>query len=66
MEKIQIKKASTKKEILNFIDIYYENMDRVQARSSYYFKPDYFFKFSKHDDGAKKKNIEVKFDTNAP
>ena len=40
-----VKKASTKKEILDFIDIYYKNMDRVQARSFYYFKPDYFFKF---------------------
>ena len=40
-----VKKVSTKEEILDFIDIYYENMDRVQARSSYYFKPDYFFKF---------------------
>ncbi|MGK0448491.1 MAG: lipid II:glycine glycyltransferase (peptidoglycan interpeptide bridge formation enzyme) [Polaribacter sp.] len=38
-------KASSKEEILEFIEIYYENMDRVQARSSYYFKPDYFFKF---------------------
>jgi lipid II:glycine glycyltransferase (peptidoglycan interpeptide bridge formation enzyme) len=40
-----VKKVSTKEEILKFIEIYYENMDRVQARSSYYFKPDYFFKF---------------------
>jgi lipid II:glycine glycyltransferase (peptidoglycan interpeptide bridge formation enzyme) len=40
-----VKKASTNEEVLDFIDIYYKNMDRVQARSSYYFKPDYFFKF---------------------
>ncbi len=40
-----VRKANTKEDILEFIDIYYENMDRVQARSSYYFKPDYFFKF---------------------
>jgi lipid II:glycine glycyltransferase (peptidoglycan interpeptide bridge formation enzyme) len=40
-----IKKVITKAEILEFIKIYYENMDRVKARDSYYFKADYFFKF---------------------
>lgn len=40
-----VKKVTTKEGLLQFIEIYYKNMDRVQARSSYYFKPDYFFKF---------------------
>lgn len=40
-----VRKATTKEDILEFIKIYYENMDRVQARSSYYFEQDYFFKF---------------------
>ena len=38
-------KAKTKKEIYTFIDIYYQNMDRVNAAKSYYFKRDYFLKF---------------------
>ena len=40
-----VKKVTTREELLEFIEIYYKNMDRVQARSSYYFKPEYFFKF---------------------
>lgn len=40
-----IKKAETKEEVLKFIEIYYENMDRVEARSSYYFDNAYFFNF---------------------
>lgn len=40
-----VKKAETKEEIQKFIEIYYENMDRVDARSSYYFESEYFFKF---------------------
>ena len=35
-----VRKATTKEEILEFIKIYYENMDRVDARSSYYFESD--------------------------
>nr|WP_321223477.1 GNAT family N-acetyltransferase [uncultured Psychroserpens sp.] len=40
-----VRKATSKEDLLEFIKIYYENMDRVEARSSYYFKQDYFFKF---------------------
>ncbi|WP_299252471.1 peptidoglycan bridge formation glycyltransferase FemA/FemB family protein [uncultured Aquimarina sp.] len=38
-----VKKATTKEEILEFIDIYYENMKRVDAASFYFFSTDYFF-----------------------
>lgn len=44
-----VKKAETKEEIQKFIEIYYENMDRVEARNSYYFESDYFFKFIESD-----------------
>ncbi|WP_040281902.1 peptidoglycan bridge formation glycyltransferase FemA/FemB family protein [Psychroserpens damuponensis] len=40
-----VKKSTSKKDMLEFINIYYENMDRVQARDFYYFKPEYFLKF---------------------
>jgi lipid II:glycine glycyltransferase (peptidoglycan interpeptide bridge formation enzyme) len=40
-----ITKATTKAEILKFIDIYYENMDRVNAEKSYYFNKEYFINF---------------------
>lgn len=39
-----IKTALTDNDIQAFIDIYYENMDRVQAKKSYYFSKDYFEK----------------------
>ena len=40
-----LRRATTKEDVLEFIKIYYENMDRVEARSSYYFDTDYFLKF---------------------
>mgnify|MGYP000636576105 CR=1 FL=1 len=45
-----IKKAQTQEEIEAFIDIYYENMNRVDAEDSYYFDKDYFFNFLKCND----------------
>ncbi|MCF8273415.1 MAG: peptidoglycan bridge formation glycyltransferase FemA/FemB family protein [Flavobacteriaceae bacterium] len=39
-----IKKATTEEDIQEFINIYYENMDRVNAKNSYYFNKDYFQK----------------------
>lgn len=44
-----VRKATSKEDILEFIKIYYENMDRVEARNSYYFEQDYFFKFLESD-----------------
>lgn len=38
-------KATSEKEVLEFIDIYYENMNRLNADESYYFSKDYFFNF---------------------
>lgn len=41
--------AKTKDEIDSFIDIYYENMDRLNAEDSYYFDRDYFYNFLKSE-----------------
>jgi hypothetical protein len=38
-----VKLATTKADILTFIDLYYENMHRVHAANSYFFNKDYFF-----------------------
>lgn len=37
--------AKTKDDIDTFIDIYYENMDRLNAEESYYFDREYFYNF---------------------
>ncbi|TXN35985.1 peptidoglycan bridge formation glycyltransferase FemA/FemB family protein [Flagellimonas hymeniacidonis] len=37
--------SKEKEDILKFIELYYENMDRVNADQSYYFDYDYFFNF---------------------
>lgn len=37
-------------EIDEFISIYYETMDRVEAKEYYYFKKNYFLKFLQNDD----------------
>lgn len=49
-KKLSIKEASTKLEINNFIDIYYENMDRVNANQEYYFSREYFYDFVNSSD----------------
>lgn len=38
------KKSQSEEDILTFIDLYYENMDRVNAKKSYYFDKEYFLK----------------------
>ncbi|MFH6604950.1 peptidoglycan bridge formation glycyltransferase FemA/FemB family protein [Maribacter algicola] len=45
-----IRKAKTDEDIDTFIDIYYENMDRLSASKDYYFSRNYFFDFMKCDD----------------
>lgn len=45
-----VKKAETQDEINTFIDIYYENMDRLDANKDYYFPREYFFNFLECDD----------------
>lgn len=39
--------SDKEEDILKFIDLYYENMDRVNAKKRYYFDKDYFFSFLK-------------------
>jgi len=39
----EIKEATTKNDLLQFLDIYSENMDRVNADKFYFFKEDYFY-----------------------
>jgi hypothetical protein len=39
----RIKKATTKEEISLFIEMYYENMRRVNAKAHYFFERQYFF-----------------------
>lgn len=43
-------KAITDEHVNDFIDIYYENMDRVSANKDYYFSRKYFFDFLKCTD----------------
>ncbi|WP_318544013.1 peptidoglycan bridge formation glycyltransferase FemA/FemB family protein [Marixanthotalea marina] len=38
-----VRKASTKIDIQEFRNMYYENMDRVNAKKNYYFKEGYFY-----------------------
>src|SRR5690606_6458067 len=40
-----VERASTKVEIDQFIDLYYDTMDRVNADKSYYFDRNYFYQF---------------------
>ena len=44
-----VRKAETDADINTFIDIYYENMDRLSASKDYYFSREYFFEFLKCD-----------------
>ncbi|MFH4965327.1 acetyltransferase [Gaetbulibacter sp. M235] len=45
-----IKRAASEEGLQKFMDIYYENMDRVHAKNSYYFKKDYFQKMVSSQD----------------
>ncbi len=44
-----IRKANSQEDITAFINLYYENMSRVDAKKSYFFSEDYFYKFSHND-----------------
>ena len=46
----KVVKAETKEDILEFIDIYYENMKRLDAENHYFFSKDYFFQFMEIND----------------
>ena len=41
----EVVKAETEEEILEFVDIYYENMKRLDAKESYFFSKEYFLNF---------------------
>jgi len=45
-----VRKAETEEDINTFVDIYYENMDRLSATKDYYFSREYFFEFMRCDD----------------
>ena len=47
-----IRKANSKADIDAFIRLYYENMERVDAKKSYFFSENYFYKFT-HLDNCK-------------
>ena len=42
---LDFKISRNPEDIEEFIDLYYENMDRVKANEKYYFTKDYFYKF---------------------
>lgn len=45
-----VNKVTSKEDILDFIDIYYENMQRLDAKSHYYFDKQYFLDFVNKND----------------
>jgi hypothetical protein len=46
----EVVKAETKEDILEFVDIYYENMKRLDAEEHYLFSKDYFLNFMEISD----------------
>lgn len=46
----EVVKAKTEQDILDFIDIYYENMRRLEASQQYFFSHEYFLNFMKSTD----------------
>lgn len=46
----EVKKCDTEEDLMTFMALYYENMDRVKAEKQYYFSKDYFFNFIKSKD----------------
>jgi len=46
----EVIKAETKEDILEFADIYFENMNRLNAEDQYYFEKDYFLNFMDSSD----------------
>lgn len=59
-KEIEVKEAVTKEEIDDFITIYYETMDRVEATENYYFSKEYFYEFMDNPDFDSKLLIAVK------
>lgn len=59
-KEIFVKEAENKDEIDQFIKIYYETMDRVNATSNYYFSKEYFYEFLNNTDFESKLLLTVK------
>ncbi len=59
---IVVRDASTKEEVDDFINIYYETMDRVEATSNYYFSKEYFYEFLNNNDFNAKLLVAIKDD----
>ncbi len=45
-----IRKANSKNDVLEFVNIYHENMKRLSAKDYYFFKPEYFLNFLEQTD----------------
>ena len=45
-----VKEVTSREDLETYIDIYYENMDRLSALDSYYFSKEYFFDFLECED----------------
>ncbi|MBU2904281.1 aminoacyltransferase [Arenibacter algicola] len=45
-----VKTAETKNEVMAYIDLYYANMQRVNAKKEYFFDHDYFFRLLESED----------------
>ena len=56
--------SSEKKDIKEFIKLYYENMDRVNAKSNYYFSEEYFDKFISSKDFKTDVLFAIELETN--
>ena len=59
-----ITKAQSKEDIDQFIDIYYENMGRVNAADSYYFERTYFYDFIASDNFKSDVLLAISNETN--
>jgi len=59
-KEIEVKEAIRKEEIDQFIAIYYETMDRVNATPNYYFSKEYFYEFLNNADFNSKLLVAVK------
>ncbi len=46
----EVKKSNSEEDLITFMDLYYENMDRVNAKKHYYFSKEYFLDFIKSED----------------
>src|SRR5690606_15465720 len=60
-----VKKATTKEDLKAYMDIYHENMDRVNAKKMYYFKKKYFNKLVNSNDFETEVLLAIENETGA-